>query len=191
MATRERRRVEDFLDLPYAIAVARNEDGWTARVEELEGCEATGASPDEAAAAVRAAMGDWIGAALAAGRPVPTPRATATHSGRLLVRMRPDLHAELARLAEREQTSMNALIVGILDHAVRARDSAQPAPRPEPAPAQPAAAEPAPRPAQPAAPAPPADRTRLLSLALKANLVIVVVAAAVAVGLLVLAWQGA
>jgi predicted RNase H-like HicB family nuclease len=179
MATRERRRVKDFLDLPYAIAVARSEDGWTARVEELEGCEATGASPDEAAAAVRAAMGDWIGAALAAGRPVPTPRATATHSGRLLVRMRPDLHAELARLAEREQTSMNALIVGILDDAVRARDPGEPAPRPAPAPAQ------------PPAPAPPADRTRLLSLALKANLVIVVVAAVVAVGLLVLAWQGA
>src|SRR6186997_3138497 len=109
MATRERRRVKDFLDLPYAIAVARGEDGWTARVEELEGCEATGASPDEAAAAVRAAMGDWIGAALAAGRPVPTPRATATHSGRLLVRMRPDLHAAPAPPADRTRLLSLAL----------------------------------------------------------------------------------
>jgi predicted RNase H-like HicB family nuclease len=175
MATRERRRIKDFLDLPYAVAVARGEHGWTARVEELEGCEAAGASPDEAAAAVRGAMADWIGAALAAGRPVPTPRAAATHSGRLLVRMKPDLHAELARLAEREHTSMNALIVGILDDAVTERGPAEAAPRP----------------AEGGAVQPRSDRTHLLSLALKANLVVVVVAAAVAVGLLVLAWQGA
>ncbi len=169
MATRERRRKEELLELPYRITLAREADGWSARVDELEGCEATGATPEEAAGAVRAAMGDWIGAALAEGRAVPSPRTTAKHSGRLLVRMPPTLHAQLARLAERENTSMNALIVGILDGAAaQAPDVA------------------APTEAERARP----DRARLLSVALTANLVVVLVAAVVAVGLLVLAWQG-
>ncbi len=173
MVTRERRRVEDFLDLPYAIALSRGEEGWTARVEEFDGCQATGASPEEAAGAVRAAMADWIGAALAEDCPVPPPRAAAKHSGRLLVRMPPTLHAQLAQLAERERTSMNTVIVGILGAAVGWRDPSAPGTAPE------------------AAASARGDRTRLLALALKANLVVVVVAAAVALGLLVLAWQSA
>jgi predicted RNase H-like HicB family nuclease len=76
MATRERRQVEDALDLPYAIVLTRAEDGWIARVEELEGCEARGAGPEEAAGAVRAAVADWIGSARAEGRPVPPPHDT-------------------------------------------------------------------------------------------------------------------
>jgi predicted RNase H-like HicB family nuclease len=180
MATRERRRVEDLLELPYRITLARYDDGWRARVEELEGCEATGATAQEAAGAVRTAMAGWIGAALAEGRPVPPPRAAAKHSGRVLVRMPPALHAQLAGLAERERTSMNALIVGVLGGAVGRREPGAPADPAAPTAAAPAADRP---------PSPP-DRARLLSLALTANLVVVLVAAIVAVGLLVLAWQG-
>ncbi len=40
------------------------------------------------------------------------------HSGRLLVRMPKSLHAELARSAERDGTSLNAFIVGALSGAV-------------------------------------------------------------------------
>jgi predicted RNase H-like HicB family nuclease len=177
MPTRERPRVEDLLELPYAIALARVGEGWRARVEELDGCEATGATPQEAAGAVRAAMADWFGAALAEDRPVPPPRAAAKHSGRLLVRMPPALHAELARRAEGERMSMNALIVGILGGAVAPADEAGTAPAAVPAPESKDLSD---RP----------DRTRLLSFALTANLVVVIVAAVVALGLLVLAWSG-
>jgi HicB family len=129
---------------------------------------------------VRAAMAEWIGAALAEGRAVPPPRTAAKHSGRLLVRMPPTLHAQLARLAERERTSMNTLIVGVLGGAVGWRDQSEGAAVPE------SVEVPAPDEAGTARP----DRARLLSLALTANLVVVLVAAMVAVGLLVLAWQG-
>ena len=48
-----------------------------------------------------------------AGRVRPT-----APSGRLLLRMPPDLHAELARAAEREGTSLNGYITGRLTESV-------------------------------------------------------------------------
>ena len=48
-----------------------------------------------------------------AGRVRPT-----APSGRLLLRMPPDLHAELARAAERQGTSLNGLIISSLTKSV-------------------------------------------------------------------------
>jgi HicB family len=41
-----------------------------------------------------------------------------THSGRLMVRMPPSLHDELAREAEREGVSLNAFMIGVLAGAI-------------------------------------------------------------------------
>jgi hypothetical protein len=103
--------------------------------------------------------------------PVQTRGATAeahpdkdsSHSGRLLLRMPPALHAELARAAERDGVSLNAFITRVLG------GSLEPDPPPE--------AEPGP------------DRgSRLLRIAVIADLVLVAVAAIVAVTLLIVAW---
>ena len=65
-----------------------------------------------------------------AGRVRPT-----APSGRLLLRMPPDLHADLARAAEREGTSLNGYIIGRLTESVgrperqRATDAPAPAGR--------------------------------------------------------------
>ena len=99
-----------------------------------------------------------------------------THSGRLLVRMPQSLHAELARVAEREGVSLNTLITGALASAVSWREGSLDgfevvdagngaAPDPPPAPSRP----------------------RWTSIALAANLVVVVLAAIVAIVLLVVA----
>ena len=140
---------------------AANGDGpvWTATVEELPGCEATGPTPEDAAAAARGQIERWLRDAQAAGRDIPPPGAAATHSGKLLVRMPRSLHAELTRAAEREGTSLNAFIVAALAAAVAWRRSGA------------------------AAPAPAG-----LSRALLANLVVLGVVAAIAVALLVTAW---
>lgn len=120
------RSVEDYLDLAYSISLTRAEDGdWLATVDELPGCEARGAVPEEAAARVHEAMVDWIAAALADGKAVPTPRAGL--SGRLLVRMPRTLHAELSRAAAREQVSLNQFITGALAAAIAWRGAAPPA----------------------------------------------------------------
>lgn len=88
-------------------------------------------------------------------------RAGSSRSGRLLLRMPAPLHEELSRRAEREDVSLNQLIVRTLSTSV-------------------GAAEP-----------PPDERTapRLLGVALVVNLVVVTLAGVAAVGLLVLAWN--
>ncbi|MEN3280115.1 MAG: polymerase sigma-B factor [Solirubrobacteraceae bacterium] len=92
----------------------------------------------------------------------------ATHSGRLLVRMPQSLHAELARVAEREGVSLNALITGALASAVGWRDGAVDGlETTDGTPAQ--------------------RRPQWITIALAANLVVVVLAAVVAIVLLVIA----
>lgn len=179
MATRERTAADQYLEMPYEISLVRRDDeqgaAWAAQVEELPGCEARGRTEEEALAEVRDAMAAWIADALANGKQIPPPRAAATHSGRLLVRMPPTLHADLARLADREKVSLNTLIVGILSGSISWRQAAELT-------APSAAANGAsPVPAPPTA----ARRERLLSVALTANLVVVVVAGLLAIGLLV------
>src|SRR5215216_369648 len=137
---------------PIVLARAVNGDGpsWIATVEELPGCEAHGATPESAAAAMADAVEQWLREARADGREVPPP-AAAAHSGKLLVRMPRSLHAELVRASDREGTSLNAYIVAALSASVAWR--------------------------RPGAPdgtggGQPAPAGRGLSLALKANLVV-------------------
>jgi hypothetical protein len=88
--------------------------------------------------------------------------------------MPPTLHAELAQAAEREGTSLNQLIVGLLSRSVEHAGDAQPAVGVEPA-GKPEAAR---------------RQSRALTVALAVNLVVMLVAGAVAVILLVVAWRG-
>src|SRR5829696_2741440 len=105
---------------PIVLARAVNGDGpsWIATVEELPGCEAHGATPESAAAAMADAVEQWLREARADGREVPPPGAAAAHSGKLLVRMPRSLHAELVRASDREGTSLNAYIVAALSASV-------------------------------------------------------------------------
>ncbi|HET9013675.1 MAG TPA: sigma-70 family RNA polymerase sigma factor [Gemmatimonadaceae bacterium] len=156
------------IDQPYHIELLKSEaadGGWTAKVDELPGCTAEGASPGEAAARVQEAMRDWIARAVADGRDVPKPRSAASHSGRLLVRMPQSLHAELARAAEREEVSLNQFITSSLASAVSWRGSGEHA-----------------IPADAAAP-----RSRGLRRALMANIVLLVLIAVLAIVLLIVA----
>jgi antitoxin HicB len=182
------RSVEEYLDLAYSISLSRAEDGqWLAVVDELPGCEARGAVPEEAAARVHEAMGDWIAAALTDGKAVPPPRTGL--SGRLLVRMPRTLHADLARAAAREQVSLNQFVTNALSTAVAWRGPGEPQSLPATA-VTPPAAEAVTPPAADAAPAPasaPArapQQPRLLRYALVANFVLVAIAAIVAIVLL-------
>jgi HicB family len=89
---------------------------------------------------------------------VKAPEENGSHSGRLLLRMPPSLHSELAQAAERQGLSLNAYITRILLGTTD--DEAQPRP----------------------------SRVRLLRYAVIADLVLVAVAAVVAVALLIAAW---
>jgi RNA polymerase sigma-B factor len=159
------------IDQPYHIELVKSDaagGGWTAKVEELAGCTAEGATPEEAATRVQEAMRAWIADAVAAGREVPKPRSAASHSGRLLVRMPQSLHAELARAAERDEISLNQFITSSLASAVNWRGpGVEPLASGSDADAQP--------------------RTRALRTALMANVLLLVLIAVLAIALLVVA----
>jgi predicted HicB family RNase H-like nuclease len=170
-----------FLELPYHIVIVRDEAGgeeesWTARVEELPGCEARDKTADGAARAISKAMEDWVAAALEKGAPVPEPRRTPSHSGRLLLRIPQGLHAELAHKADREEVSLNGLITGMLAGAVgwQREDATEDA---------------ASRSLSEASPGPAGARSRFLPVAIIANIVVVVLAALAAIALLIVALQ--
>lgn len=118
-----RRTLDEYLTLPYRIALVHDEDdegnaGWVAEVEELPGCLSQGATPEEAIENVLDAMKGWISVALEDEKEIPEPRALAGHSGRFLLRLPRTLHAELARQAEHEGVSLNTFVTSALAGAV-------------------------------------------------------------------------
>ena len=107
----------------------------------------------------------------------PPPRRSGrggSHSGRLLLRMPEGLHAALARQSEREGTSLNALITGLLADAVGWQGDE----------ARPRTGRPGGR-RDPAAPAPAPAPSRGVSRLLVANLVVVAAVGVLALVLLV------
>jgi RNA polymerase sigma factor (sigma-70 family) len=154
----------------YRIELVKDVPGgrWVAQVPELPGCIAHGETVDEAARRIQGAIREWPADAVGKAPEAPKPRSASKHSGRVLVRMPPPLHAELARAADRKQVSLNQFITGSLSNAVRARRSDEPAGGAE---AERAAAQ----------------QTTGRSSALLANLVALAVIAALAVVLLVIA----
>lgn len=112
--------------LPYPVTLVHEEgDEWVATVDALPGCSGRGASPDEAVKRAGEAMAGWLASAKREGKNVPEPRTAQTHSGRLLLRMPQTLHAELARIAERESVSLNQFITDVLAGALGWRATGQ------------------------------------------------------------------
>jgi hypothetical protein len=99
----------------------------------------------------------------------PDEKSKPSPSGRLLLRMPAELHAALARTAEREGVSLNQFITTSLARRIGWGDAGRDAPAPEEA----------------------ADRrTRVVVAALVANAIVIGLAAAAAIAILVLAWRG-
>jgi antitoxin HicB len=112
--------------LPYPVTlVHENDDQWVATIDALPGCSARGATPDEAVERAAEAMTTWLASARRDGKDVPEPKTAQSHSGRLLLRMPQTLHAELARVAEREKVSLNQFITDVLAGALGWRTTGQ------------------------------------------------------------------
>jgi hypothetical protein len=119
---------------------------------------------------------------------------SSSHSGKLLLRMPPELHTELARVAEDESLSLNQFISNSLADAVDWNGSNEVvAPDRKPTPPRPRPPARAPLPAGAGAevplPAPVKSRPMLMMVGLALNFLIVLIAAAVALSMLVAAWQ--
>lgn len=112
--------------LPYPVTLVHDhDDQWVATIDALPGCTARGATPDEAVERAGEAMTAWLASARREGKDVPEPKTAQSHSGRLLLRMPQTLHAELARIAEREKVSLNQFITDVLAGALGWRTTGQ------------------------------------------------------------------
>ena len=105
------KNVEDYMNLPYNYIVqpVTDESGsyFYARVLELDGCQSTGETFEEAYENLREAMKGWIETKLEGGFDVPLPVGYDDFSGKFVVRIPRSLHYRLSVEAEQEGISLN------------------------------------------------------------------------------------
>jgi len=103
-----------YMGLRYPIEIRESlEGGYFATHPDLDGCMAEGSTLEEAVAHLADARELWIEARLAGGYAVPEPDSE-EYSGRVSLRMTPSLHAQLVRIADRSEVSLNLLINSVL-----------------------------------------------------------------------------
>jgi predicted RNase H-like HicB family nuclease len=106
--------VGTFVDVDYPVEITRDGDGFFIRIPDLPGCESNADTIDEALESIEEAKEAWIEAALATGKPVPSPRTDDDYSGKFVVRVGRSLHRDLVRIALIEGMSLNALVSTVL-----------------------------------------------------------------------------
>lgn len=112
--------LKDYLELPYTITLRVDDEGaWVARIKELPGCTADGATQAQALTEVAQAQREWLQAALEDGVPIPLPEPEEQlPSGKWLQRSPRSLHASLVRLAKLEGVSFNHYVTSALSEHV-------------------------------------------------------------------------
>lgn len=105
------KKVKDYMELPYNYIVQpiKDESGeyFYAKVLELDGCQSTGDTFEEAYENLKEAMEGWIEAKLEGGFEVPLPVGYDDFSGKFIVRIPKSLHYKLSVEAEQEGVSLN------------------------------------------------------------------------------------
>lgn len=103
--------VQEYMKLPYNFIIKpiHDESGqyYHASVLELDGCQSTGDTVDEAMKGLQEAMEGWIATKLDNGFPIPEPLDTESYSGKFNLRIPKSLHFRLSVEAEQEGVSLN------------------------------------------------------------------------------------
>lgn len=112
--------IQEYLKLPYnyIIQPINDESGeyFYARVLELEGCQSTGVTFEEAYENLKDAMRGWIETKIEGGFEVPLPVGYDDFSGKFMVRIPKSLHYKLSLEAEQEGVSLNQYALYKLSH---------------------------------------------------------------------------
>ena len=98
---------------PVEFFWSDEDKGFIALVPDLPGCSAFGETRQDAAREVDDAISSWIAAAREAGNPVPPPsvkKPIEDFSGKILLRMPRELHADLNEAAKLQGISLNSYI---------------------------------------------------------------------------------
>jgi antitoxin HicB len=108
-------RVRELLERPYRMVIKGDaEEGYLAEAPELPGCFTVGDTPEEALEMLRDAMYGWLLVRVEQGLAIPDAEPEQDYSGKFIVRLPKTLHRELAKQAEREGVSLNALVSAYL-----------------------------------------------------------------------------
>lgn len=108
--------IDTILTRPYHWIVEPDEEGWSARILEFDGCFAQGDSAQEALANLQRAAVAWVEGVIDDGRVIPDPIAPSDYSGRFVLRLPKRLHQEAALQASFEGVSLNTFIVSALSY---------------------------------------------------------------------------
>lgn len=97
----------------YRVDVSWSEEdqAYIARVPELPGCSTHGDTGPEAVENAEEAIELYVESLIARGIEPPTPLAERSFSGRIPLRIDPNLHRDLTLEADRENLSLNKLIM--------------------------------------------------------------------------------
>src|ERR1700681_117108 len=104
-----------YLGLRYPYEVHEREESYFVTHPDLDGCMAEGTTLNDALSNLADSRELWIEARLNGGYDVPEPYSDSEESsGRLSLRMTPEVHSKLARIAERRGVSLNLLLNSVL-----------------------------------------------------------------------------
>lgn len=105
------KKVKDYLKLPYnyIIQPITDESGtyFYAHILELDGCQSTGETYEEAFENLKDAMQGWIETKIEGGFEVPLPIRHEEFSGKFIIRIPKTLHYRLSVEAKEEGVSLN------------------------------------------------------------------------------------
>lgn len=107
--------ISKYINLPYnyLIQPINDESGiyYYARVLELDGCQSTGKTFEEAYNNLKAAMGEWISLKMEKGNDIPLPCGSDQFSGQFMVKIPKSLHYKLVIEAEQEDVTLNQYVL--------------------------------------------------------------------------------
>ncbi len=107
-----------YMRLPYRVDIypEPDGDGYTAVVPELPGCMTCADTIEELWDMIQEAKREWLEVCLEDGDYIPEPAPTEVeeYSGKFVIRMPTSLHCQLVKRAERENTSLNQMVVTLL-----------------------------------------------------------------------------
>lgn len=121
----DRKDFSYYARLPYRMDLRfdRDDHVWLISYPELPGCDAHGATAEEALAAGEEVKKLWLATALDHGDAIREPEPEPEYSGRLVLRLPRTLHRQATLLAERDGTSLNQFLVVAIAATVGVREA--------------------------------------------------------------------
>ncbi|UZQ49096.1 type II toxin-antitoxin system HicB family antitoxin [Clostridium kluyveri] len=107
----DKKDINYYMNLPYNYLIQQvtDESGsyYYGKVLELDGCQSTGETFEEAYKSLREAMKGWLEVKLQYDDPIPEPTGDENYSGKFVLRVPKSLHRQLAIEAQKEGVSLN------------------------------------------------------------------------------------